>query len=126
MWREKEDNVVGFVKRDEILLKAAEDKDQESIAGLVQKIPVVPASVSVANLFETLLGRREHLAVLVDEWGGVEGIATMEDVVETLLGMEIMDDTDAVQDMRALARLKWKVRASGMGIVAPDSEPPQG
>jgi len=125
LWEENEDNVIGFVRKDEILLRAARDQMKGTLQEMARTIPAVPASVSVASLFETLLGRREHIALLVDEWGGVEGVATMEDVVETLLGLEIVDDTDAVQDMREMARVKWKARAARMGIVAPDSEPPE-
>lgn len=125
IWEENEDHVVGFVRKDEVLLRAARDEGGTVLGDMVRPIPAVPASVSVASLFETLLGRREHIALLVDEWGGVEGVATMEDVVETLLGLEIVDESDAVQDMREMARVKWKARAARMGIVAPDSEHPE-
>ena len=123
VWEENEDQVVGFVRKDEILLHMARDEGDVVLGDFKRSIPVIPASVSVANLFETLLGRREHIALLVDGWGGVEGVATMEDVVETLLGLEIVDDTDAVKDMREMARIKWKARAERMGLVVAEPEP---
>jgi len=125
VWEENEDQVVGFVRKDEILLRMARDEGDAVLGDFKRSIPVIPATVSVANLFETLLGRREHIALLVDGWGGVEGVATMEDVVETLLGLEIVDDTDAVKDMREMARIKWKARAERMGIVAVEAETPE-
>ena len=72
---------------------------------------MVPDSVALPALFETLLDRREHIAVVVDEYGGVDGVVTMEDVLETLIGLEIVDEMDSVKDMRAMARAKWEARA---------------
>ncbi len=64
--------------------------------------------------------KQEHIAVVVDEYGGFSGVVTMEDVVETLLGMEIVDEFDAIEDMQKLARRKWVERAGKLGIELPD------
>lgn len=72
---------------------------------------MVPDTIPLPSLFEKLLDNREHIAVVVDEYGGVDGVVTMEDVLETLIGLEIVDEMDSVKDMRAMARAKWEARA---------------
>jgi CBS domain containing-hemolysin-like protein len=67
-------------------------------------------------LFEKFLTDHQHIAVVVDEHGGTEGLITLEDLIETLMGMEIVDETDNVEDMRALARKKWVERVKALGI----------
>ena len=68
-------------------------------------------------LFAELMHERDHLALVVDEYGGTAGLVTLEDLVETLLGIEIMDEADAVRDMQVLAREKWLERAHRLGLV---------
>ena len=75
-------------------------------------------------MFKLFLGKREHIALVVDEFGGMAGIVTMEDVIETLLGTEIIDEADYTVDMQALAREKWKQRVKKHGYVQePGKEP---
>jgi CBS domain containing-hemolysin-like protein len=65
---------------------------------------------------ETLLEQRQHIALVVGEYGETKGLVTLEDVVETLLGIEILDEGDKVDDMQKLARQMWLKRAERMGI----------
>jgi CBS domain containing-hemolysin-like protein len=68
-------------------------------------------------LFDTFIRKREHIALVVDEYGSVSGLVTMEDIIETLLGLEIMDESDNVEDLQALARKTWEERAKRTGII---------
>jgi len=117
IWGENEDDVVGYVLKDEALLHAAKDELERPLSELKREMTVVPESMPVTTLFERLLDQREHIALVVDEYGGMAGVVSMEDVVETLLGMEIVDEADTVQDMRQMARARWTARARRLGII---------
>jgi len=80
-------------------------------------ITVVHESLPISDLFNRFLEKREHMALVVDEFGGMAGIVTMEDVLETLLGMEIIDESDSTVDMQALARKNWETRARRIGLI---------
>jgi CBS domain containing-hemolysin-like protein len=86
---------------------------------LKREILIVPESISVTSLFEQSLKKRHHIAVVVNEHGGTEGLVTLEDLIESIIGMEIVDETDRVEDMRILARKRWIKRARKMGIKDP-------
>ncbi|MFW5920501.1 MAG: CBS domain-containing protein, partial [Polyangiales bacterium] len=124
VWGENEDDVEGYVLKDEVLLQAAKDRLDMPLSELKREMLVVPESMPVATLFERLLDQREHIALVADEYGGVAGVASMEDVVETLLGMEIVDEADTVHDMREMARKRWYQRARRLGVVPSDYPPP--
>ena len=81
--------------------------------------------MAMSELFEFLLDQRQHIALVVDEYGGTKGLVTTEDVAETLLGLEIVDEMDSVQDMRAMARAQWEARAKNIGSKPPAPSEPQ-
>ncbi len=105
-----DENITGYVFRQEIFEKLAEDKHKLPLKEIKREITVVPNSMVLFSLWEVLLEKKEHIALIVDEYGGVEGIVTMEDIIETLLGLEIMDEKDTVIDMQKFARERWKRR----------------
>ena len=76
----------------------------------------VSGEMPLSGLLEDFLDRRQHIALAVDEYGGTKGLVTLEDVVETLLGMEIVDEVDKVEDLQALARRQWEKRAKGIDL----------
>ncbi len=122
VYRENRDQVAGYVLKDQILLKAAQGKGSLSLESLARDITVVPDTMPLSALFERLTSRLDHIAMVVDEYGGFAGIVTMEDIVETLLGMEIVDEEDAVTDMQELARQQWLIRAQRLGLVSENLE----
>ncbi len=120
IWRDNPDHVTGYILKDQLLLRAARNELDVPVHSFAREALMVPDTIPVPALFEKLLDNREHIAVVVDEYGGVDGVVTMEDVIETLIGLEIVDEMDSVQDMRAMARSKWEARAKHI-----ESNPPE-
>jgi CBS domain containing-hemolysin-like protein len=115
------DDVTGYVLKDEMLLRAAQEELEVPLEEIAREILVVRETLPLPDLLERLLDRLEHIALVVDEYGGVAGVVTMEDVVETLLGLEIVDEADSVEDMQALARQQWFKRARELGVVSEEA-----
>ena len=122
IYRDTLENITGYVLKNELFGLVAHDQMGTTLKEVSRELLVVPDSQSVRGVFRQLLLRRDHIAMVVDEYGGFCGIATMEDIVETLLGLEIMDEADSVEDMRKLARRRWLERAMDMGIVPPNED----
>ncbi len=105
-----DENITGYVFRQTVFEKLAEDRHELKLKDLKRKITIAPYSIVLFELWEKLLDQNEHIALVVDEYGGMDGIVTMEDIIETLLGMEIVDETDVITDMQEYARERWKTR----------------
>lgn len=110
IYTDNDENITGYVFRQEVFEKLAEDQHELQLKDVKREIVVVPNSIVLFTLWETLLERKEHIALIVDEYGGLDGIVTMEDIIETLLGLEIVDETDTIVDMQKHARDRWKER----------------
>ena len=111
------DNIKGLVLKDEIFKEMALDNGSKKLSELKRHIIVVERNLPIPKLFEQLVESRNHMALVVDEYGSVSGIVTMEDVIETLLGLEIMDESDNVSDLQLMARKNWESRAKKLGIL---------
>ena len=120
IYRRSIDHITGFVFKDDVFLKRAQDGGDETLKALRRDVLMVPESVSLTLLLESFLASRKHMAIVIDEYGGTTGLVTLEDLIETLMGMEIMDEMDAVADMQVLARKKWEERAKALGIEEKD------
>ncbi|MBW1895975.1 MAG: DUF21 domain-containing protein [Deltaproteobacteria bacterium] len=106
-----------YVLKNDVLLAAARGEKEKKLLQLARSILVVPETVLLPSLFDRLLDRRELIALVVDEYGGVSGIVTIEDIVETVVGIEIVDETDETIDMQRLARQRWEKRARALGLI---------
>ncbi len=105
-----DENIMGYVFRQQVMESLAEDHDTLKLKNLKRNILIVPNTKPVFSLWEDMLKKKEQIALVVDEYGGMDGIVTMEDIIETLLGIEILDEKDTVADMQQFARERWKLR----------------
>lgn len=122
IYQKKHDDISSYVLKNDILMSIAKNDTGKRLRDFKRKMHVVPETVSLLNLFYELLDLRESIALAVDEHGGVAGIVTLEDVVETLLGVEIVDETDEIIDMQKYARNQWIKRAKKMGLISNDED----
>ncbi|NVJ50845.1 MAG: HlyC/CorC family transporter [Gammaproteobacteria bacterium] len=123
VFSDHKENIKGYVLKSDLLLAAATGLRQQRIFELRRELLVMIDSTPLKDLFDKLMQRHEHIAALVDEYGGLSGIVTMEDIVETILGEEIMDEVDTIKDMQVLARKQWQKRAKRIGLNT-ENEPP--
>ena len=114
------DRITGFVIRSDILARMVEGQTDVALKEVERPIVVVDEDRALPETFNTLIEKRAHIAVVVDGYGGTAGILTMEDVVETLLGLEIVDEFDRTADMQQLARNNWTQRARQLGLIEDD------
>ena len=105
---ENDDYIKGYVLRQAILEKLAEDKFDLRLSDIIRPVLTFQETDNVSKIWERLLAKKEHISIIIDEYGCFRGIVTMEDVIETMLGTEIVDEKDRVTDMQELAREKWQ------------------
>ncbi len=110
IYQEHRDNITGYVFRELVFEKLAEDQFDLKLKDIRREIVAVSEYTTLFDAWETLIGKKEHIGLVVDEYGGVDGIITLEDIIETLLGFEILDETDRVEDMQKYALDRWKAK----------------
>ncbi|AGW13972.1 hemolysin family protein [Megalodesulfovibrio gigas] len=103
---ENSENVVGICYRRDVLTLLAEDHFAATIGEIMRPARFVLSTLTLDRLLAEFLESRVHLFVVLDEYGGMEGVVSLEDVVEEMLGKEIVDETDRVEDLQALARTR--------------------
>lgn len=107
----------GFVLKDEVMEMIIEKRGEEPLKTIARPITLVNEDTPIIGLFSKLIERKAHIAIVVDEYGMVSGLVTMEDLFETLIGLEIVDEMDDVEDMQVLARKNWEARAKKLGLI---------
>ena len=111
------DHITGIVLKSEVYREMALGNHEKTLADIQRPILITNPSLPIPDLFEQLISTKNHIALVVDEYGTTSGIVTMEDVIETLLGLEIMDESDHVADLQTLARKNWEKRAKDLGLL---------
>jgi CBS domain containing-hemolysin-like protein len=115
------DDVTGILLKADLYLASARDRHDVELSELRRPVEAVAPSLSLMALFKLLLDSGQHLALVVDEYGGLAGLVTLEDAIETLLGLEIVDELDTTADLQELARDLWRQRAAKLGVAVASS-----
>lgn len=111
------DNITGYILKDDLMQSMIEEKKDSPLSSIIRNIIVVNEQMPIIRLFYKLIGQKEHIALVVGEYGEMVGIVTMEDIIETLLGTEIMDEFDNIEDMQEQAKKNWERRAKRLGLI---------
>ncbi|MDD9910666.1 MAG: hemolysin family protein [Ahrensia sp.] len=124
VYEESIDQITGIVLKNDIFAAMLRGEQDTPLSALKRDAVRVSAQTALEDFFTRILEESAHIAIVTDEFGGMDGVATMEDVVETLLGLEIVDEADETVDMQALARQQARQRAKqlGMTIIDPSSD----
>ena len=109
LFSNQNETITGYVFLQDVLEKATDSNAENTLLrSMKREILTIPNTISIFGLFNKLIEKKEHIAIVVDEYGGLDGIVTMEDIIETLLGLEIIDEKDKVIDMQKYAKEKWQ------------------
>lgn len=120
LYTESRDNILGFVHRLELFSANQHGKGQEILLSIMRPIPVIHDSTFVPKAFDRLMSQRSQLALIVDEYGDVQGIITLEDIFEHLTGKEIIDEADKTSNMQQLAHQRWANWKEEHGVIQRD------
>ncbi len=110
------DQISGYVLKDDLLNYLIEGKVDTKLNAISRKLHIIYVNLPIPEIYSILTNSNEHIALVVDEYGGTSGIVTLEDIIETILGLEIVDEMDKTEDLQKAARENWKKRAKGMGL----------
>ena len=122
VYDQSQDHITGYVLKDQILKKLVDESGDDPLLSIRREVLAVKENFPIPDLFSHFTAKREHIAIVVDDFGGTAGLVSMEDVIETLLGLEIVDEQDNASDMQALARKQWELRARSIGLLESEND----
>lgn len=114
------DDITGFALKTDILLASSEGKGDKPVILYRREMEAIPVHCSLLQAFDTFIEHNHHIMLVVDEYGQIQGLLSLEDILESLLGLEITDESDNVADMQRLARKLGEQRRKKMGLVEED------
>lgn len=109
-------NIDAYVLKSDLLMAQAKDEFTRPLSDFRRDFHIIPQTNNASKVYEQLIKSKAHIALVVDEYGTVQGLVTQEDIIETLIGLEIVDEKDMVEDMQIIAQDRWKQRMQAIGI----------
>ena len=123
VWSESDEYITGYILRSEALELLTEDKFNMTLGDIRRDIVMYKEQMPVSEIWDSMLSNKQHIACVIDEYGSFQGIITLEDIIETIVGLEIMDERDDVADLRQLALDRWHQRQSRFKVIElPDEQ----
>lgn len=116
VYGEGADDVKGYVLKTDLLIAQARDEFKRKLKEFQREFVVVPDTLMASDIYNRLIKEKSHIALVVDEFGTTQGLVTLEDVFETIIGLEIVDESDHVEDMQDLAHQNWRKKMRRLGI----------
>ena len=110
LYGDSQEYITGYVLRNDVLEDLAEDHFKKTLGSIKRNLPQFNEEMSVGDIFDQMLKQKSQISIVIDEYGCFQGILTLEDVIETIFGLEIIDENDEVTDMQQYARERWKQR----------------
>ena len=117
VWSESDEYITGYILRSEALELLTEDKFNMTLGDIRRDIVMYKEQMPVSEIWDSMLSNKQHIACVIDEYGSFQGIITLEDIIETIVGLEIMDERDDVADLRQLALDRWHQRQSRFKVI---------
>ena len=117
VYSDSDEYITGYVLRSEALEMLTEDKFNTTLGDIKREIAMYGEKLPVSEIWNSMLSNKRHIACVIDEYGSFQGIITLEDIIETIVGLEIMDERDDVADLRQLALDRWHQRQSRFKVI---------
>ncbi len=117
IYNDSPNNITGFILKDDVLEEMIEGNGNRPLSAIKRDLYIILPTTPIPQLFEIFIQQKNHISIVTDEYGNNIGLVTMEDIIETLLGLEIMDESDNIEDMQLMARKNWEKRAKRLGLL---------
>jgi len=122
VFNKNRDDITGYVHKIDVLSRLADDQHNLQLKEIKRDVMMVDHAMKLPIVLDRFVESKEHFALVTDRFGGVAGLVTMEDIMETLLGREIMDEFDGIEDMQEYARDRWRRRAAQRGLLSEEEK----